>query len=99
MQAGGDAGIPRQVGLKANWSGSPLSSPVCVNEARFYKEFPNRMNLPTPKCYFADWDDDSAGQQGLIILEDMAQLGGVFGTSARAKIGRASCRERVCQSG
>src|SRR3546814_13624891 len=72
-QAGVDAGIPRQLCLKANWSGSPLSSPVCVNEARFYKEFPNRMNLPTPKCYFADWDDDSA------------------------EIGRASCRERVCQ--
>src|SRR3546814_13248690 len=44
-QAGVDAGIPRQLCLKANWSGSPLSSPVCVHEARFYKEFPNRMNL------------------------------------------------------
>src|SRR3546814_15757804 len=83
-QAGVDAGIPRQLCLKANWSGSPLSSPVCVNEARFYKEFPNRMNLPTPKCYFADWDDDSAGQPGLIILEDMEN-------------GRASCRERGCR--
>src|SRR3546814_8138788 len=92
-QAGVDAGIPRQLCLKANWSGSPLSSPVCVNEARFYKEFPNRMHLPTPKCYFADWDDDSAGQQGLIILEDMAQLGGVFGTSDRTSTRLKSSQE------
>jgi hypothetical protein len=79
-----DAGVPRAVCLKANLTGSPLSSPVCVNEARFYGELRSRMDLPTPICYLADWDDDAEGEQGLIILEDMIARGGSFDTSARA---------------
>lgn len=82
-QAGKDAGIPRQLCLKANWSGSPLSSPVCVNEARFYKELASKLPIPAPTCYFADWDDDAQGQQGLLLLEDLVPEGGEFCTSAR----------------
>jgi hypothetical protein len=82
--AGIDAGIPRQVCLKANWTGDPLSSRVCANEARFYKQLRGKMDVPAPNCFFADWDDDSDGQQGFIVLEDLAPLGGTFGTSARA---------------
>lgn len=80
-QAGIDANLPSQVCLKANWSGSPMSSPVCVNEARFYRTLATRMPVPSPTCYFADWDDDQQGQQGFIVLEDLIPLGGEFGLS------------------
>jgi hypothetical protein len=82
-QAGIDAGLPEQVCLKANWSGNPRSSPVCVNEARFYSTLATEMPVPSPACYFADWDDDGEGQQGFIVLEDLIPLGGEFGASDR----------------
>src|SRR5690606_3117657 len=63
---------------------SPLSSPVCVNEAKFYGELASRLPLPAPQCFLADWDDDALGQQGVIMLEDLVPLGGEFCTSARA---------------
>jgi hypothetical protein len=78
------AGLPATLCLKANWSGNAMSSPVCVNEARFYHDFRDTMRLPAPVCYFADWDDDDAGQQGLIVLADLLREGAVFDTSARA---------------
>lgn len=82
-QAGLDAGLPSQVCLKANLTGDPLSSEVCVNEARFYRTLRNRLELPAPRCYFADWDDDSVGRQGVVVIEDLVPLGGNFGTSAQ----------------
>lgn len=77
------AGIPAHVCLKANWTGDPLSSEVCVNEARFYGLLSSRLDLPAPKSYFADWDDDSDGKQGFVMLEDLVELGGLFGTSGQ----------------
>jgi hypothetical protein len=82
-QAGVDAGLPARVCVKANWSGNPRSSPVCVNEARFYNTLATQMPVPSPLCYFADWDDDDQGQQGFIILEDLVPSGGEFGASHR----------------
>ena len=82
-RAGLDAGLPNRVCLKANLTGDPLSSEVCANEARFYRTLRGRLELPAPRCYFADWDDDSNGRQGLLILEDLVPLGGEFGTSAQ----------------
>lgn len=81
--AGIAAGLPAQLCLKANWSGSPLSSPVCINEARFYHDFRERMELPSPHCHFADWDDAPDGQQGFIILDDLIPQRVDFGHSAR----------------
>lgn len=77
-EAGKAAGLPRDLCLKANWSGNPMSSPVCVNEARFYRQFRNKMELPAPSCYFADWDDTPTHQQGVILLDDIAKEGGTF---------------------
>ena len=37
--------------------------------------------MPAPLCYYADWDDDELGQQGLVILEDLIPLGGEFSGS------------------
>jgi aminoglycoside phosphotransferase (APT) family kinase protein len=79
--AGVEAGIPANLCLKANWSGSPLSSPVCVNEARFYNALASQMPVPSPACYLADWDEDSDGAQGLVVLEDLIPQGGEFGYS------------------
>ncbi len=78
-----EAGIPANVCLKANWTGDPLSSNVCVNEARFYGLLRAKLDLPAPNCFFADWDDDAEGMQGLVMLEDLVHLGGLFGTSGQ----------------
>jgi hypothetical protein len=78
----GAEGFPAQLCLKSNWSGSPLSGPANVNEARFYKDLAEGLGLPAPPCFHADWDDDAEGHQGLLVLEDMAPWGGRFGTSA-----------------
>lgn len=82
-QAGLDAGIAPQICLKANWSGLTRSSPVCVNEARFYRDLASQFSVPTPTIYYADFDDDAQGQQGLIVMEDLVLQGGEFCTSAR----------------
>ena len=82
--AGIEAGIPRYVCLKANLTGDPLSSPVCVNEARFYHDLASKLPVQAPVCYFADWDDDAEGQQGLVILEDLKRQGGIFSPTVKA---------------
>ena len=74
--------LPGRLCLKSNWSGSPLSGEANVNEARFYKDLCEGLALPAPPCFYADWDDDAQGKQGLLVLEDMDDWGGRFGTSA-----------------
>jgi hypothetical protein len=79
-EAGVRAGIPEHVCLKANWSGNPFSSPVCLHEARFYYFVRNDIAVPAPGCYFADWDDGEV-VQGFVVMEDLGLGGGVFGQS------------------
>lgn len=74
--------LPQRLCLKSNWSGSPLSGEANVNEARFYKDLCEGLQLPVLRCFFADWDDDGQGKQGLLVLADMEGEGGRFGTSA-----------------
>lgn len=74
--------LPVRLCLKSNWSGSPLSGEANVNEARFYKDLCEGLKLPAPHCFYADWDDDADGKQGLLVLEDMDGWDGKFGTSA-----------------
>jgi hypothetical protein len=78
-----EAGIPAQVCVKANLTGDPLSSMVCVNEARFYGLLRGRLDLPAPHCLIADWDDDAQGMQGFVLMEDLVPLGGQFGGSGQ----------------
>ncbi|MDB6061171.1 MAG: aminoglycoside phosphotransferase [Verrucomicrobiaceae bacterium] len=80
--AGRAAGIPRQVCLKSNYSGAFADVDICELEARFYHFLRDEMTVPTPVCYYADWDDDGKGH-GLIILEDLTELGGTFGHSTQ----------------
>lgn len=85
--AGQACGIPRQVCLKANLSGDPLSSDACKVEAQFYRHIRDQVGVPAPDCYFADWDEADAATgahpQGLVILEDLIAGGGSFGHSTR----------------
>jgi hypothetical protein len=79
--AGREAGVPEYVCLKSNWSGNPMSSGANLAEARFYGNFASRLPTLTPKCLFADWDDDGEGQQGLIVLEDLKRRHAEFRNS------------------
>lgn len=83
-RAGIDAGIPQHVCLKGNLMGHLPSRPVCVTEARFYnfyRQLPKTFLIAAPACYFADWDDDAQGQQGIVIIDDLIEMGGTFGHS------------------
>jgi hypothetical protein len=79
--AGREAGFPGYVCLKSNWSGNPMSAGANLAEARFYRNFAGRLPSLTPQCFFADWDDDGEGQQGLIVLEDLKKRGAEFRNS------------------
>ena len=75
------AGIPNDLCIKGNFTGNPLSSAVCANEARFYGLLRSQINMAAPQCYLAVWDDDEHGQQGIILLDDLITLGGEFSGS------------------
>ncbi|MFA7554503.1 MAG: phosphotransferase [Spongiibacteraceae bacterium] len=74
------SGIPRQVCIKANWSEGFESGDICELEARFYYYIRENLSIPAPNCFYADWDDDGSGQ-GMVVMEDLATEGGVFGHS------------------
>lgn len=80
--AGRAAGLPDQLCLKSNWSGSFADVDINALEARFYHYLADHLEVPVPTCYYADWDDDGRGQ-GLIVLEDLAHRGGRFGHSTQ----------------
>lgn len=75
-------GLPQRLCLKSNWSGAFDDVDICALEARFYYFLAERMKVPTAKCYYADWDVDGSGE-GLIVLEDLLDLGGQFGNSTQ----------------
>ncbi|MFA5496155.1 MAG: phosphotransferase [Porticoccaceae bacterium] len=79
-QAGREAGLPDQVCLKSNFSGLFDNVDICQLEAQFYHFLGDKMTVPVPKCYYADWDDDGKGH-GVVILEDLTLRGGKFGFS------------------
>ena len=78
-QVGRDAGIPRQVCLKANWSGNFRNVDITALEARFYYFVRDSLNIPAPACYYADWDPEDG--QGIVVMEDLELKGGEFGQS------------------
>jgi hypothetical protein len=77
--AGRAAGIPEMVCLKANLSGLRTGL-ICEREARFYDLARQGLGLPIPRSWFADWDDDGRGN-GLVVMEDLGEASGAFGTS------------------
>ena len=76
------AGLPQHLCLKSNWSGAFNDVDICAVEARFYYYLAEHMQVPTAKCYYADWDSDGSGE-GLIVLEDLVDRGGRFGNSTQ----------------
>jgi hypothetical protein len=79
-EAGRAAGIPENVCLKANWSGAFEGVDIHALEAQFYYHLRDRMNVPSPIGYFADWDGGTLSQ-GVVVMEDLADAGGHFGHS------------------
>jgi hypothetical protein len=78
--AGREAGIPRNICLKSNWSEGFESGEICELEARFYHHVGARADIPIPDSYFSDWDGDGGGR-GVVMLEDLALAPGEFGHS------------------
>ncbi|MBR9909328.1 MAG: phosphotransferase [Gammaproteobacteria bacterium] len=79
-QVGIDAGVPRHVCLKSNWSEGFESGEICELEARFYYLMRNEVAAPLPKIYYADWDGDGGGR-GIVVMEDLGLASGKFGNS------------------
>lgn len=79
-QVGVEAGIPRQVCLKSNWSEGFESGDICELEARFYYMMRNELAVPLPKSHYADWDGDGSGR-GIVVMEDLGAAAGKFGNS------------------
>ncbi len=76
-----DAGIPERMILKGGFE--PHSRAVGMDqmferEAAAYRDVFPVMPLPTPTCYFADYDDE--GKQGIVLIEDLTLRGVTFCT-------------------
>lgn len=75
--AGKKAGIPELVILKGGFE--PHSRGLCYmheREVRGFRDVMSQIPLPSPTCYFADYDADS--QQGIVIMEDLVATGATF---------------------
>jgi hypothetical protein len=77
---GRSAGLPSQLCLKANFTGRATPLDICQLEARFYHDLVEGADVPAPVSYYSDWDEDGSGQ-GLVIMDDLIQLGGQFGNT------------------
>jgi hypothetical protein len=75
---GARAGLPAHMCIKMNLTGAWNRTDIHALEARFYHFLAAEMQVPTAKCYYADWEDDGSGH-GLVVLEDLYHRGGRFG--------------------
>ncbi|MDB5723865.1 MAG: hypothetical protein JWQ16_619 [Novosphingobium sp.] len=78
------AGIPELVILKGGFE--PHSRSVGMNqmfqrEVRAYRDVFPAFPLPTPTCFFADYDADR--KQGIVIMEDLVERGVEFCNATR----------------
>jgi hypothetical protein len=73
------AGIPELVILKGGFEAHSRNVGMAnmhEREVRGYRDVYPVIPLPSPTCYFADYDPDT--QQGIIIMEDMKAKGVTF---------------------
>lgn len=71
-------GIPETVILKGGFEGhSRQLTFVLMTEALGYRDLLANSGLNTPTCYFADYDEER--RQGIVVMEDLARRGAVFG--------------------
>lgn len=76
-EAGQRAGIPESVILKGGFEAH--SRTLChmhEREVRGYRDVLPVVKLPSPTCYFADYDAER--QQGIIIMDDLVARGVTF---------------------
>ena len=81
-EAGKQAGIPTTVILKGGFE--PHSREwhyMHEREVRGYRDVFPVLHLPTPACYFADYDPDR--RQGIVIMEDLVARGVTFCSALR----------------
>lgn len=74
------ANIPERVILKGGFETHSRQlgrlGAMHEREVRGYRDVFPRVSLPTPACYFADYDAEQ--QQGILIMEDLAARGVTF---------------------
>lgn len=83
-EPGKAAGLPEIMILKGGFE--PHSRAVGMDqmferEARAYRDVFPEMPLPSPTCYFADYDAER--KQGIVLMEDLKQRGVTFCTVLR----------------
>jgi hypothetical protein len=72
-----EAGIPELVILKGGFEPhSRMMHYMHETEVHAYLDVFPVLNLPSPACYFAEYD--AARQQGIVIMEDLVQRGVAF---------------------
>jgi hypothetical protein len=75
--AGRKAGIPELVVLKGGFEAQGREfSQMHLREVRGYRDVYPFNPLPSPACYFAEYDPDR--RQGIIIMEDLVEKGVTF---------------------
>jgi hypothetical protein len=73
-EAGARAGIPRDVVVKGGFEEhSRVLHRMHEREVRGYRDVFSVIDLPTPTCYFADYDE--VAQQGIIVMDDLVSQG------------------------
>jgi hypothetical protein len=79
-EAGLAAGLPTTVILKGGFEPhsriSRAMSSMHEMEVGGYREILPTTGLPSPRCYFAEWEP--AREQGIVILEDLVASGATF---------------------
>lgn len=78
--AGREAGLPERLVLKGTFGGHDLSEALRnlqLREARFYRDVAPAMAMNLPRCYFADFDQETI--RSVVVLEDMRERAVVFG--------------------
>jgi hypothetical protein len=80
--AGKRAGIPELIIVKGGFQphGRELDH-MHLREVRGYRDIYPEIPLPSPKCYFADFD--AKRRQGIIIMADLVERGVVFSHATR----------------
>lgn len=81
-EAGRAAGIPELVILKGGFeTHSRAMAHMHDSEVRGYRDVYPFVDLPTPACYFADYDEER--EQGIVIMEDLVASGVEFCSALR----------------
>lgn len=81
-EAGTRAGIPELIILKGGFEPhSRAMWHIHEAEVRGYRDVSSVLGLPSPACYFADYDHDR--RQGIVIMEDLTKRNVTFCNALR----------------